>query len=103
MKQFNHHDSDKEDPVGRVSGVDGNKSRDGRLQDCNMGGRQGREEPLNARQRDDSSNVQLSEEADYEDASDGDNVSDSLISNRVQQVLNKSESLEFLLKVDPKI
>jgi hypothetical protein len=48
-----------------------------------MEGRQGKEDPLNARQRDDSRNVQLPEEADYEDASDGDNVSHNLISNHV--------------------
>lgn len=83
MKQFNHHDSDKEDTVGHVSEVDGNKGHDGRLPHYNMEGRQGKEEPLNARQRDDSGNVQPPEDADYEDASDGDNVSDNLIFNHV--------------------
>lgn len=83
MKQFNHHDSDKKDTVGRVSEVDGNKGHDGRLPDCGLKGKQSKEEPLNVRQRDDSGNVQPPEDADYEDASDGDNVSDNLISNHV--------------------
>jgi hypothetical protein len=83
MKQFNHHGTNKEVSVSHVSGVDGNKSHHGRLRDCDMVGRQGKEEPLNARQRDDSSNIQPPEEADYEEASDGDNVSDNLISNHV--------------------
>ncbi|XP_023716057.1 uncharacterized protein LOC111869078 isoform X4 [Cryptotermes secundus] len=73
LKQFNHHDSDKKDTVGHVSEVVGNKGHDGRLPDCGMEGNQSKEEPLNIRQRDDSGNVQPPEDADYEDASDGDN------------------------------
>jgi hypothetical protein len=82
MKRFNHHDSDKEDSAGHVTEVEGNKGHDGRLPECDMG-RQDKEEPLSARQRDGSSNVQRTEEADYEETSDGDNVSHDLISNRV--------------------
>jgi hypothetical protein len=82
-RHFNQRDANKEDLMGHVSEVDGNKGRDGRLPDRDMEGREGKVESLNARQRDDISIVQRPEEADYEDASDGDNVNVNLITNHV--------------------
>jgi hypothetical protein len=75
-RQFNQNDSNKAEPVVQVSEVDGNKSQADQMADCEVNRGHSKEESLNARQKGD---VQQPEEADYEDASDGDNVSVNLI------------------------
>jgi hypothetical protein len=105
-RQFIQNESNKAEPVIQVSEADGNKGNGDQLPNYEVDKGHSMEESLNIRQRGGSiSGVQHPEEADYEDASDGDNVSGNsitTISNHLYQVFNKS-SVRNLVKIHPNV
>lgn len=77
-RQFNQNEPSKTEPIIQVSEVDVSKGHGDQLPNYEVEKGYSIDEPLTVRQRGGSvSNVQHPEEADYEDASDGDNVSET--------------------------
>lgn len=103
-RQFSQNQLNKPEHVFPVSEVDGNKGNGDQLSNYEVERAHGVEESLNVRQRGGNiSDIQHPQEADYEDASDGDNVSVNsitIISNHLYQVLSKS-SVRKSLKIHP--